>query len=361
MSVNPVPDPARAEEFDRWIRARRGPRNPVDPRRPYAFFVEPERAASGEVVPVTTIFLTNRECPWRCVYCDLWKNTLEQSVPPGAILEQIDLALARLAESSTVVPAELVSRARPVHADLSGHPGGTPVLLSAASPKPHLKLYNAGSFFDARAIPTEDYPAIAERARGFVHLVVECHPSLVSERVLRFRDLLPADTTLEIALGLETANPEVLVRLNKRMTLDDFARAADFLRRYDIALRSFILVKPPFEIDESDAQHWAQRSLDFAFDCHSSVAVLIPVRGGNGALDELARHGQFAPPRLATLEAVLDYGLSLRRGHVFAEVWDLERFANCPACAPARKARLMSMSLRQEILPPVPCTECRSV
>ena len=30
---------------------------------------------------------------------------------------------------------------------------------------------------------------------------------------------------LEVALGLETVHPEVLARLNKQMTLDDFARA----------------------------------------------------------------------------------------------------------------------------------------
>ena len=46
--------------------------------RPYAFFVEEERSASGEVVPVATVFLTNRECPWRCLMCDLWKNTLSR-------------------------------------------------------------------------------------------------------------------------------------------------------------------------------------------------------------------------------------------------------------------------------------------
>ena len=34
---------------------------------------------------------------------------------------------------------------------------------------------------------------------------------------------------LEIAMGLETVHPEVLRRLNKRMTLDDFERATTFL------------------------------------------------------------------------------------------------------------------------------------
>ncbi len=61
----------------------RGPRNAVDQTRPYAFMVEEERSASGVVEPVATLFLTNRECPFRCLYCDLWKNTTEVSLTPA--------------------------------------------------------------------------------------------------------------------------------------------------------------------------------------------------------------------------------------------------------------------------------------
>ena len=109
--------PATRAERDTWILARRPARNSLDPSRPYAFFVEEERSASGEVVPVATVFLTNRECPWRCLMCDLWKNTLAETVPAGAIPAQIDYALQRL------------------------------------PPARQIKLYNSGSFFDTQAIP----------------------------------------------------------------------------------------------------------------------------------------------------------------------------------------------------------------
>ena len=88
--------PQRAAERDRWILSRRPPRNPPDPSQPYALFVEDERDAVGNIVTIATIFLTNRECPWKCVMCDLWRNTLTESVPVGAIPAQIDHALERL-------------------------------------------------------------------------------------------------------------------------------------------------------------------------------------------------------------------------------------------------------------------------
>jgi radical SAM enzyme (TIGR01210 family) len=308
--------PEAARERNHWILSRRGPRNPIEPTRPYAFLVEQERAETGEVVPVATVFLTNRECPWRCLMCDLWKNTLSETVPVGAIPAQIDYALSRLA------------------------------------PARQIKLYNSGSFFDPRAIPREDFPSIAERLRPFERVIVECHPALVDDAVPRFRDLLAGK--LEVAMGLETVHPEVLPRLNKRMTLEQFSCAAEFLRTHDIALRVFILVKPPF-LNEAEALEWACRSIDFAFDEGATVASLIPTRFGNGALEALADRGEFSMPRLETLESAMDYGVARQRGQVFSDLWDLEKFSNCAACFPARRARLERMNLSQCIEPRVLC------
>src|SRR5437870_780945 len=92
------PDSARAR--DRWILSRRPARHVLDARRPVAFLIEQERAESGQVVSVATVFLTSRECPWRCLMCDLWKNTLTESIPPGAIPAQIDWALQALNQNA---------------------------------------------------------------------------------------------------------------------------------------------------------------------------------------------------------------------------------------------------------------------
>jgi radical SAM enzyme (TIGR01210 family) len=317
--------PAEASARDRWILQRRGARNVLDSSTPYLFLCEDERSDLGDVVSVATIFLTNRECPWRCVMCDLWRNTLTTTVSPGAIPAQIDYALARMPASQQI------------------------------------KLYNSGSFFDPAAIPPEDYLAIAERTRSFARLIVEAHPAFVTEKCVRFRDMLPSDghnlPRLEIAIGLETIDPSVLPRLNKRMSLEQFARAAGFLAAHDIALRVFLLVDPPF-VDPAEAMPWLERSIVFAFECGASVVSLIPTRTGNGALDSLRTTGDFVPPRLETLERALDYGVGLGRGRVFADLWDLERFSECALCFEARVARLAQINLTQAPLARVPCACC---
>ena len=218
-----------------------------------------------------------------------------------------------------------------------------------------IKLYNSGSFFDHRAIPPGDYETIGARLRRFERVIVESHPALINADCVRLRDLLSGQ--LEVAMGLETANPGILRRLNKRMTLVDFSQAAARLRAYGVALRAFILVKPPF-LEEAEALTWAVRSLEFAFDCGASVAVLIPTRAGNGALEELTRRAEFSPPRLTTLETALAYGIELKRGRVFADLWELDRFSDCAHCLAARIARLDAMNLQQTVLPTVICDKC---
>ncbi|MBS1504843.1 MAG: radical SAM protein, partial [Bacteroidetes bacterium] len=182
-------------------------KNRVDPDVPYHFLHETEPAANGRLQRVNTIFLTGKECAFKCLMCDLWKNTLDGPTPKGAILKQLDYALSRLPEADVI------------------------------------KLYNSSNFFDPKAVPPEDYAGIVERVKPYQRVIVENHPKLCNEACVDFAGQL--DGKLEIAMGLETIHPDVLPLLNKQMTASDFARAASFLVSHDIDVRAFILLNPP--------------------------------------------------------------------------------------------------------------------
>ena len=313
-------DRAAREEF---ILGLRPARDAVDPSRPYGFFVEEEPRGDGGTLRAATILLTNRECPWHCLMCDLWKNTLEAPTPKGAIPQQIRFALERLPLADT------------------------------------LKLYNAGSFFDRAAIPREDHEEIASLARGFERVVVECHPALVGDSSLMFRDLL-AGPALEVAMGLETANEEVLRRLNKGMTVADFENAARFLRAHDVSVRSFILLGIPF-LRKEEWPAVTRASIALSFRAGAQIVSLIPTRLGNGAMEELQRQGQFTSPTLRDLEAALEdflegkEGCPRAAGLVFADLWNADALAAPSCCAAARVNRLRKMNLIQRNVPPPPC------
>ena len=300
--------PENPLERSRWIAERRGPRNRVRSDEPYAQMIEEERMEDGTIAQVATIFLTNRECPWKCVMCDLWRNTMP--VSSGSIPRQIERAL------DGMPPARV------------------------------LKLYNSGSFFDSGAIPKSDWKEIAMLAQSFEHVIVECHPRLVNRSVPEFAEML--DGTLELALGLETCHPEALEKLNKRITVAQFAKATRELRSSEIFVRAFLLVGVPF-IAKREQQEWVERSIIAAFDAGVNVVSLIPTRLGNGAMEELELSGDFREPRLADLEAAQEFGLRQKIGRVFADTWDIKRFAGCDHCASARAERLARINRSQQI------------
>jgi hypothetical protein len=153
-------------------------------------------------------------------------------------------------------------------------------------------------------------------------------------------------TEFEVALGLETVHPEVLPRLNKAMTLEDFSDAVAVLRAEGTHARAFILVRPPFLTDDEGLE-WARRSLDYAFAVGVEICTLIPTRAGNGAMEELARTGQFAPPSLEALEQALEYGLSLRAGRILLDLWDIGNVSPDAPRRAERVARLARMNMTQ--------------
>lgn len=304
------------------IRRLRTVKAAVDASRALGVLWEEERTSDRGVVPAWTVFLSGAECPFTCVFCDLWRHTLDGPTPQGSLPLQLSRALAE--EEPEKLDGALV------------------------------KLYNASNFFDPRAVPEADLDALVPLLAPFSRVVVECHPRLVGERALRFQEALGG--RLEVAMGLETIHPQALPRLNKAMTLADFDRATDQLRAAGVGVRAFVLVGAPF-VPPDETVAWAVRSAAHAFEQGAGTVALIPVRGGNGAMEELAVGGDFAPPTLAQLEAALDGCLGLG-GVVQADLWDFDRLAPCATCAAPRRERLARLNLTGRPEPRVECAEC---
>jgi radical SAM enzyme (TIGR01210 family) len=302
------------------IIALRPDRNKVHPDRPYHFLHEQEMGPDGRLKEVNTIFLTNSECPFKCVMCDLWKNTSENPVDEGDVPNQITYALDRLPDASVV------------------------------------KLYNSGNFFDRKAIPPADYPVIADQLSDYQRVIIENHPKLCGEACVDFQQMLNGQ--LEIAMGLETIHPDVLPKLNKQITKNNFQKAAQFLLDNGIDSRAFILLNPPYLTDQRENIDWTIKSVEYAFECGVSSCSIIPTREGNGAMEKLRKEGHYVPPTIGALEEAFDRALKLANGRVFADLWDLEQFSDCSHCFEKRKSRLDRMNLEQQIYLRIECAYC---
>jgi len=253
-------------------------KNKVNPAEAYGVFSEDELTRNGRVEKHNIILTTNKECPFKCVMCDLWQNTLDERVDDGVVAKQVEKALASLPKAS------------------------------------HLKLYNAGSFFDRQSIPKQDTFQIANLIENYETLIVEAHPKIIGTSCFQFAEYL--NPQLDVAMGLETVDPELLPKLNKSMTLDDFERATHDLLAHDIFVRAFILLRTPWHSEEAGA-HWAKESIDFAHSIGVECISVIPLRQNPRHVEEA-----FIPPRLEVLEDVVAYGLSKNKGRVFGDSWD---------------------------------------
>jgi archaeosine synthase beta-subunit len=300
--------------------ALRDPRNRVISSQPYAWLVESEPNRSGRIKQVGTVFLTNRECPFQCTMCDLWKNTLKHTVKAGEIPAQIEFAVARLPQFDSI------------------------------------KLYNSGNFFDPQAIPRSDYPRIAGLVRSYDETIVENHPKLTNQHCLRFAEMI-APCKLEVAIGLETCHPESLAWLNKQMTLADFERAVELLQLGNINSRVFLLLGLPMMSSDEYCQ-WTLRSIEHAADRGVDCFSIIPTRPTMPSLARLQLLGKYIRPTAATIEWVMEQALRLKRGRVFVDLWDAASFFTCPKCLQQRVDRLSAMNLQQSILPKVSCSDC---
>jgi archaeosine synthase beta-subunit len=295
----------------------------VNPWQAHGSLIEEERRPNGKVERALTVFLAGAECPFTCSFCDLWRWTIDGPTPPGALPKQLTDVLESLDGS--------------------------------APPPDRIKLYNASNFFDRRAVPAEDLPAIARLSEPFGGVTVESHASTVGPMTLQFAQGLRG--RLEVAMGLETVHPAAATQLNKRLDLGRFDDAARFLSDNGVDLRVFVLLGAP-HVPSGESVEWTVRTVEFAAQRGAAVVSIIPVRGGNGELERLASFGHFTPPTLAQLEAALDGCLALAPTVVTADLWDAERLTACAGCSSARIDRLRRLNVTGRAEAPSVCQVC---
>ncbi len=310
-----------AATIDLEIRSLRPPKAQVDPYTAQGSVIEDERRPGGKIERAITVFLTGAECPFTCSFCDLWRFTIDGPTQPGAIPQQL-----------------------------------MKVVSSFREPVPdRIKLYNASNFFDERAVPSKDLPAIASLTNMFHSVTVESHASTIGRRTLDFARQISG--RLEVAIGLETIHPVALSRLNKRLDLDQFDRATQLLGDHNIDIRVFVLLGTPF-IPKNESMEWTMRTVEYAVARGASVVSIIPVRGGNGEMERLERIGQFIPPSISELERALDECLGETTSVVNVDLWDVDRLSHCEHCMTHRVERLQRMNFTGRVEPRSDCHFC---
>ncbi|MBD3262356.1 MAG: hypothetical protein GF334_11945 [Candidatus Altiarchaeales archaeon] len=140
--------------------------------------------------------------------------------------------------------------------------------LNGLGEKDKVKVFGSGSFFDEKQIPRES-------RRHFIKLLrkknisaqIESRPEyVVPEKLDEFTGI-----DLEVAVGLESANPQHLKLICKGFTLGDFERAGSLIRKHGFRLRAYLLVNLPFD---EDIENTLEENVGYAKK-HADSIVLI--------------------------------------------------------------------------------------
>jgi archaeosine synthase beta-subunit len=235
-------------------------------------WTEPE-AIGGERVRAFVLILRTRGCYWAdlkgCSMCGYAKDTLGRSATPDELGQQLDAALR-------------VYRG-----------------------EPYVKIYTSGSFLDDREVDTASrhrlVTAFSRRAR---RLLFETLPEFARAETL---DPLKAAFSgeIEVALGLESTQPEVLLRyVNKNSPPNAYLEAADRVRALGLRPKGYLLLKPPY-LTEREAIEDVVTSVRVAAP-HFDALSINPVHIQNGTVVEWLYHrGRYRPPWLWSLSEVM--------------------------------------------------------
>jgi archaeosine synthase beta-subunit len=166
-----------------------------------------------------------------------------------------------------------------------------------------VKVYTSGSFLDPGEIPLDIRGEIFRSFPEAERILVESRPEFINSE-----NLAEVDTRAAVAIGLETANEEVLRRsVRKGFTVEDYVRAAEELRSRGLPLRTYLLLKPPY-LTERAAVEDALASVRFAA-CYSESVSINPMNVQRDTVVEvLWRTGNYRPPWSWSLLEVLRHG-----------------------------------------------------
>ncbi|TWT92496.1 hypothetical protein [Neorhodopirellula pilleata] len=301
----------------------------------YGISVEQEPIGHHKTRHTLTLLLRARRCPFECVFCDLWLHNHASATPVGSIPSQISDAIEQTFSRDPyrgTVPRE---------------------------PRWAIKLYNGGNFTDPLSVPETDWTAIADRCKPFDRVIVENHATMCGSRLLKFQEQLRP--RLEVAIGLETANVDVLSRQQKKMTLSDFDRAAKFVLDHGMDLRCFTMLQLPYSdvkcsVDDSIA------TVQHAVGAGALFVAIIPTRHTTKAMQSLVRSGDHQPPNLRQLERALFESLRWTSemksdAVVIADTWDIDHVDHCSACQRHTIANIQAMNAAQR---PCAISSCQS-
>ena len=186
-----------------------------NPKKPVKFWSEKD-VLNDNIVDAFVIIFRTRGCSWAlesgCTMCGYFNDSIWDEVSDNDLLKQFETAMKRY------------------------------------SGQKFIKIFTSGSFLD----DIEIKPKVRKKILGKLiesadKISVESRPEYItSEKLTQIKETL-GSKTFEIGVGLETANDMIRENyINKGFTFDDYRISVKTLKKHNVKLKTYVLIKPPF-------------------------------------------------------------------------------------------------------------------
>jgi radical SAM enzyme (TIGR01210 family) len=215
-----------------------------------------------------------------------------------------------------------------------------------------VKIFTSGSFLDVRELPESVRNELLDvvKEKEVKELTIETRPEF-AEEALNVQSYL-GDVTLEVALGLESANDRILTFcINKGFSYKDFERAVHILE--GIKIKAYLLIKPPF-LTEYEAVEDAVHSAEMIADLVDVISFNPVVIHRQTLVEYLWRTGGYTPPWMWSVVEVLNRTRHLAP-HIMCHPVAVGKYRgirnrNCRKCTVKLAKKIQEYCIRNEVI-----------
>lgn len=250
-------------------------RHVQNPREPVGYWSEDDRIL-GVKTRSFVIILRTSGCRWSrysgCTMCGYFNNSLDRPVKEDELLAQIKYVFSRYNGEEAI------------------------------------KIFTSGSFLDDEEMPNKLQIEILKRCaeQGNVKKIsVESRPEFVEEEKIRRLKEAVEPAKFEVSIGLESANNLVLqYAVNKGFKFKDYREAVDVLKKENVLVKTYVLIKPPF-LTEYEAIKDSVETVEKIKDATDTVSFNPVSVHKNTLVEYLWKRGEYRPPWLWSVVDIL--------------------------------------------------------
>jgi radical SAM enzyme (TIGR01210 family) len=187
-----------------------------------------------------------------------------------------------------------------------------------------LKIFNSGSFFDDEEIPENIRAIIYDKIKNYdkiKEVVIESRTEYLTKSKLDAIHNALQDKYVEVAIGLESVDDHIRNNyINKGLLYDDFLKAVELCKHFNLGIRVYLLFKPPF-LNEQAAIDDCINSVNTLINLHVDTISINPLNIQKGSYVEyLWYQNRYRPPWFYSLIKALKIILLSKKDEISTRI-----------------------------------------